>query len=156
MSTLDYDHYYASLAASASVSAQATPSGMSAPGSSDFDDFGNDDEDHKPSVEYLDSLNDYRKRSRSKENEGGAGRFKVPKVEEPQPLLTNGTGHGITNGVVNGDAPQPMVVDDPLVMGTIFLLCLVDGFVDGFLCSERRADTVLYGDGGAPRADDIG
>ncbi|KAF8882641.1 TFIIE alpha subunit-domain-containing protein [Mucidula mucida] len=111
-----YDHYYASLAASASVSAQATPSGMSAPGSSDFDDFGNDDEDHKPSVEYLDSLNDYRKRSRSKENEGGAGRFKVPKVEEPQPLLTNGTGHGITNGVVNGDAPQPMVVDDPLVM----------------------------------------
>ncbi|KAF9031211.1 hypothetical protein BDZ89DRAFT_984828 [Hymenopellis radicata] len=110
-----YDHYYASLAASASVSAQATPSGMSAPGSSDFDDFGNDDEDHKPSVEYLDSLNDYRKRSRSRENEGDAGRFKVPKVEEPQPPLTNGNGNA--NGVaVNGDAPQPMVMDDPMIM----------------------------------------
>ncbi|KAF9028677.1 hypothetical protein BDZ89DRAFT_1133472 [Hymenopellis radicata] len=135
-----YDHYYASLAAS-SVSAQATPSGMSAPGSSDFDDVGNDDEDRKPSVEYLDSLNDYRKRSRSRENEGDPGRFKVPKVEDVAPChgpnvgppLTNGNGNGIV--VVNGDTPQAMIMDDPMIMCTISqAFVLSNGFVDVFSC----------------------
>ncbi|KAJ4490269.1 TFIIE alpha subunit-domain-containing protein [Lentinula aciculospora] len=75
-----YEQYYASLAASAAASAQATPSG-SVPGSSDFDDFGEDEEDRKPSLEYLNSLNDYRKRSRSQEDEGSAGRSKILKSE---------------------------------------------------------------------------
>ena len=60
---------------------------MSVPSGSDFDDFGNDDEDQKPSMEYIDSLNDYRKRSRSREDVGGSSRFKVPKVE---PEIVNG------------------------------------------------------------------
>jgi transcription initiation factor TFIIE subunit alpha len=77
---VDYEQYYASLAASAAASAQATPSG-SVPGSSDFDDFGEEEEDRKPSIEYLNSLNDYRKRSRSQEDEGSAGRNKIPKTE---------------------------------------------------------------------------
>ncbi|KAF7365362.1 HTH TFE/IIEalpha-type domain-containing protein [Mycena venus] len=72
-----WDQYYASL----ENSAQATPTGLSAPGSSDFGDFGADDEeDIKPSVEYLDSLNEYRKRSRS--HEGADTANKVPKVED--------------------------------------------------------------------------
>ncbi|KAK7462844.1 hypothetical protein VKT23_007420 [Stygiomarasmius scandens] len=83
-----YDQYYASLAASAAASAQATPSGLSAPGSSDFDEFGEEEEERKPSIEYLNSLNDYRKRSRSQEDEGSAGRNKIAKTEE-----VNGNGH---------------------------------------------------------------
>lgn len=39
----------------------------------DDDDYGEDDEeDKKPNVEYLDSLNEYRKRSRSKEDVDGS------------------------------------------------------------------------------------
>ncbi|RDB27851.1 Transcription initiation factor IIE subunit alpha [Hypsizygus marmoreus] len=78
-----YDQYYASLAASSSttVSAQATPSALSLPSSSDFGDV--EEEDRKPNVEYLDSLNEYRKRSRSAEDVGtGTGKMKIAKVEE--------------------------------------------------------------------------
>ncbi len=113
--TSDYEQYYASLAASAAASAQATPSGLSAPGSSDFDDFG-EEEDRKPNIEYLDSLNDYRKRSRSREDEGVTGKIKVPKVEEaPTPYTMNGD---ISNNVAGPD-PAPMDADnDPIVYGT--------------------------------------
>ncbi|KAK0480599.1 TFIIE alpha subunit-domain-containing protein [Armillaria novae-zelandiae] len=107
-----YEQYYASLAASAAASAQATPSGLSAPGSSDFDDFG-EEEDRKPNIEYLDSLNDYRKRSRSREDEGVTGKVKVPKVEEvPTPYIMNGD---ISN-TGTGPDPAPMDADnDPVV-----------------------------------------
>lgn len=84
---------------------------MSAPGSSDFDDFGNEEEDHKPSVEYLDSLNDYRKRSRSREDEGDNGRSKVLKVEEPMQPFTNGNGEAVNS--------QMTAEDDPPVLGML-------------------------------------
>ncbi|THV04702.1 hypothetical protein K435DRAFT_826772 [Dendrothele bispora CBS 962.96] len=99
-----YDQYYASLAASAAASAQATPSGLSAPGSSDFDEFG-EEEDRKPSIEYLNSLNDYRKRSRSQEDEGSAGRNKIVKTEE-----TNENGH-----VLNGSSSDGKLLNEPEV-----------------------------------------
>ncbi|THH30910.1 hypothetical protein EUX98_g3301 [Antrodiella citrinella] len=74
-----FDHYYASLAASAAPSAQDTPR---------LPDLGNEfgeEEDVKPSVEYLESLNGYRKRSRSAEDIGeGSGPIKTPRT-------TNGT-----------------------------------------------------------------
>ncbi|KAF9459655.1 TFIIE alpha subunit-domain-containing protein [Collybia nuda] len=114
-----YDQYYASLAASTAASAQATPSGLSRPGSSDFGDFANDDEeDRKPSVEYLDSLNDYRKRSRSREDEGST-KTKIARVGE----VLNGYGYspdsGITpveeNAVMVADVVPPPPEDDPLV-----------------------------------------
>ncbi|KAJ8586326.1 hypothetical protein M405DRAFT_795743 [Rhizopogon salebrosus TDB-379] len=75
-----YDQYYASLAVSNAVSSQNTPSGL---GSEDFED-----EEQKPSVQYLDSLNDYRKRSRSKDDEG-ATTTKLPKIDvsEPEPYV---------------------------------------------------------------------
>ncbi|KAJ7645502.1 TFIIE alpha subunit-domain-containing protein [Mycena polygramma] len=82
-----WDQYYASL----ENSAQATPTGLSAPGSSDFG--GDDEEDIKPSVEYLDSLNEYRKRSRS--HEGADTPNKLQKAEE-----TNGWSNGNLNGAV--------------------------------------------------------
>jgi len=112
-----YDQYYASLAASAAPSTQDTPSGLGASGSDDFGDFGDDEEDRKPSLEYLDSLNDYRKRSRSREDEG-VGK-KVAKVEE------NGY-NGLANGKPKGSVLEinvPAVAmlqdatpqDDPII-----------------------------------------
>ncbi|KAI0806213.1 TFIIE alpha subunit-domain-containing protein [Irpex lacteus] len=56
-----YDQYYASLANSAGPSGEVTPVTVHTNG------LGQEEEDVKPSVEYLDSLNDYRKRSRSAE-----------------------------------------------------------------------------------------
>ncbi|TFY82463.1 hypothetical protein EWM64_g1548 [Hericium alpestre] len=69
-----YDQYYASLAASAAPSAQHTPSGDFAYGAEDFE------EERKPNIEYLDTLNEYRKRSRSHEEEGYVER-KIAKMD---------------------------------------------------------------------------
>ncbi|CCM04771.1 uncharacterized protein FIBRA_06962 [Fibroporia radiculosa] len=70
-----YDQYYASLAASAAPSANDTPN---IPGAGS--DFGEED-DVKPSVEYLQSLNEYRKRSRSEDDvDGGRGIPKTPRL----------------------------------------------------------------------------
>lgn len=64
------------MAASNAVSSQNTPrSGL---GSEELEE-----DDQKPSVQYLDSLNDYRKRSRSKEDEGAAA-TKLPKIDVPE------------------------------------------------------------------------
>ncbi|KAH7878639.1 TFIIE alpha subunit-domain-containing protein [Lentinula edodes] len=101
-----YEQYYASLAASAVASAQATPSG-SVPGSLDLDDFGEDEEDRKPSLEYLNSLNDYRKRSRSQENEGFSGRNKIAKTES----FTNGEHVNVEIGIQGEAIPKA----DPMV-----------------------------------------
>ena len=113
----DYDHYYASLANSAAPSAQNTPSADFAFTTDDFD------EDRKPDVDYLDSLNEYRKRSRSREDEGDAER-KIAKT-------ANGV-NGVVNGVnghsgVNGSAMEPegvsrigdeeAIEDDPIMLG---------------------------------------
>jgi hypothetical protein len=52
------------LAASAAPSSPHTPSG-------EFSVLGDFEEDRKPNIEYLDSLNKHNKRSRSVEDEGG-------------------------------------------------------------------------------------
>lgn len=127
---LDYDQYYATLAASSASSTLDTPSGLSAPGGSDFG--LDDEEEEKPAVEYLDSLNDYRKRSRSREDEGIVGQTKMAKVE----AYANGNGNGFLG--VNGYGQQddvnmttPVDVElayDPIVYGT-FHCWLVFGIV---------------------------
>ncbi|GJE85312.1 TFIIE alpha subunit-domain-containing protein [Phanerochaete sordida] len=109
-----YDQYYASLAASNVTSAQDTPA------LTNLDEFGEDDEDVKPNVEYLDSLNEYRKRSRSTEDIGvDRGPSKTPKlnghtpsngftpsVPEPEPELP----------ITSADEPAPEgLVDDSIV-----------------------------------------
>ncbi|KAG1870003.1 TFIIE alpha subunit-domain-containing protein [Suillus subluteus] len=97
-----YDQYYASLAASNAVSSQNTPrSGL---GSEEFEE-----EEQKPSVQYLDSLNDYRKRSRSKEDEGAAA-TKLSKIDVPELEPT------ITDSVieVNGADDTPVLVNGVL------------------------------------------
>ncbi|KAH7913129.1 TFIIE alpha subunit-domain-containing protein [Hygrophoropsis aurantiaca] len=95
-----FEQYYASLAASNAASAQATPSGLGS----------EDEEDQKPSVQYLDSLNDYRKRSRSREDEGVAAkkllRTDTPIFESPVP------GEEDVTSPLNGSA----ATDDPSVL----------------------------------------
>ncbi|KAM6503446.1 TFIIE alpha subunit domain containing protein [Amanita muscaria] len=114
-----YDQYYASLAASANVSGYATPS-ASAPASSDYGDLNIDDEEEqKPSVEYLDSLNDYRKRSRSREDEG-MKQTKLPKLGEeymngfsPEAARPNGSANGHPEMAAEDASALPL--DDPII-----------------------------------------
>jgi len=115
-----YDQYYASLVASAAPSTSATP-GMPDIGS----DFGDDEEDVKPSVQYLDSLNEYRKRSRSLEDvDGRIATPKLPRtngfVEAPQVATALSQEALVQNGVdsqeelVDATAEGPPA-DDPIV-----------------------------------------
>jgi len=74
-----YDQYYASLEASNQQTPVMDPSGS---------DFGEEEEDVKPSIEYLNSLNEYRKRSRSADDVGvstSSSGKKVAKVDLGQP-----------------------------------------------------------------------
>ncbi|KAI0307613.1 TFIIE alpha subunit-domain-containing protein [Multifurca ochricompacta] len=103
----DFDQYYASLAASAAPSTQHTPSGEF----SFLDDF---EEDRKPNIAYLDSLNEHNKRSRSAEDEGEAEK-KLARVEDGWGLangeqLMNGV-EGTRTGTDANIVPQ----DDPIV-----------------------------------------
>jgi hypothetical protein len=63
------------LAASAAPSTQHTPSG-------EFSVLGDFEEDRKPNIEYLDSLNEHNKRSRSVEHEADDAERKQAKVSD--------------------------------------------------------------------------
>jgi transcription initiation factor TFIIE subunit alpha len=127
-----YDQYYASLAASsAAVSAQPTPTAQSALGSSDSGDFGYDEEeDRKPSVQYLDSLNAYRKRSRSHEDVGTAAKIKQLKIDATEGIYGIGNGLGV---VINGYTPENgiEVEQDAVMVGDATLLLEDDPMVYG-------------------------
>lgn len=109
-----YDQYYASLAASNAPSAQDTPALTS------LGEFGEEEEDVKPNVEYLDSLNEYRKRSRSLEDNGlERGPSKTPKLNGHSP--TNGFAPPVPEPELEAPAIPPEEpapeepLDDPLV-----------------------------------------
>src|SRR5260221_6336617 len=107
-----YDQYYASLAAAASMSSgQPTPTATAMGSSSanspifsvfnpQLNDDDDDEEDRKPNVEYLDSLNAYRKRSRSTEDVGQPSRVKVTRLDTVLGVNGNGylNGYGSRNG----------------------------------------------------------
>ena len=109
------------MAASAAPSTQHTPSG-------EFSVLGDFEEDRKPNIEYLDSLNEHNKRSRSAEDDGAeadsAAERKLARVvgwEQGQAangdvpmnnLLENGSGVMVAD--VDVDAPPE---DDPIVNG---------------------------------------
>lgn len=114
MRPADYDRYYASLAASANGTPAAIPGG---------DDFGgSDDEDRKPDVQYLNSLSDYRKRSRSRSDVG----THTPKLAK---LHDNGFEAAKANGngpVASNENTHAIVVDGtPSVDPTVFGSCLL-------------------------------
>ncbi|KAL4071438.1 hypothetical protein V8B97DRAFT_1871035 [Scleroderma yunnanense] len=95
-----YDQYYASLAASNAASAQATPSALAS-------ELG-EEEDQKPSIQFLDSLNEYRKRSRSVEDEGTAAK-KIPKVDS-EPPDSNIHPEAFVSYGANGASDDPFVL----------------------------------------------
>lgn len=69
----------------------------------------------KPNIEYLDSLNDYRKRSRSREDIGtGSSSPKQRRTSPPESVAE------LANGVSSHvEAPAPVSAeDDPIVYGT--------------------------------------
>jgi|SRR5882762_8817353 transcription initiation factor TFIIE subunit alpha len=122
---VDYDRYYASLAASATASTNGTPLGLGIPGG---DDFGasDDEEDRKPSVEYLNSLNDYRKRSRSMEDIG-TPKSKVARLTDNRAFdggKVNGVGHTVPV-IAEPQAPdvtgEGAQLDDPIVYGVFHI-----------------------------------
>ncbi|KAI0005512.1 TFIIE alpha subunit-domain-containing protein [Russula compacta] len=96
-----YDQYYASLAASAAPSSQHTPSG-------EFSVLGDFEEDRKPNIEYLDSLNEHNKRSRSVEDEGEAERKQAKNGELPMNGVESSAG-------MNAEA---VAEEDPIVYET--------------------------------------
>ena len=115
----DHDQYYASLVASAASSAQATPA---LPDLSS--NFGDKEKDApvKLSVEDLDSLNDYRKRSRSREEvEILGGPMKTPRTnghETSSPPHINGVELlADVEFVMNGTETDVLPGDDPTVYG---------------------------------------
>lgn len=86
------------------MSSQNTPSGL---GSEDFEE-----EEQKPSVQYLDSLNDYRKRSRPRDDEGATA-TKLPKIDvsEPEPGV---------NGLPNVNTEENGADDTPVLGRFLF------------------------------------
>ena len=117
---LVYDQYYASLAASS----QPTPI-LETGGS----DFGEEEEDVKPSIEYLNSLNEYRKRSRSTEDVG------LPSSNSGKKVAKHGYDNPRTGPIIASTTPmlealvkeQPLEPEvpqlqaqDPVVYGTRF------------------------------------
>lgn len=123
--------------------------GSSSAGSPNFPRFFsqlNDDdeeEDKKPNVEYLDSLNAYRKRSRSAEDVAGPSRIKATKLAgevstvNGRHLSVNGyLSRNASDGSLDGSAPddppqsqdaimesqttEAGPVDDPICYGLLF------------------------------------
>lgn len=116
------------MAASAAVSAQGTPSGLGVPGGDDFA-LSDEEEDRKPSIEYLDSLNDYRKRSRSREDIG-TPKSKLARLDSGgfEGVKVNGNGHWLVPDVAERTTPDAVdeaadeapPTDDPLVHGSFY------------------------------------
>jgi len=121
---VDYDRYYASLAASVNASTNGTPSGLGVPGGEDFG-ASSDEEDRKPSIEYLNSLNDYRKRSRSREDIG-TPKSKIARLTDVGGLdISQMNGRVRVSVTVEPDvADEGAKLDDPVVYGKCLLLCL--------------------------------
>ena len=83
-------------------------------------EFGEEEEDVKPSVEFLNSLGDYRKRSRSAEDVGNGGPVKTPKLNglsTPNGFITKELESPPVVAEVEETTTKAGIVDDPVVMG---------------------------------------
>jgi len=111
-----YDQYYASLAASTVPSTQHTPPG-------EFSAMGDFEEDSKPSIEYLDSLNEYNKRSRSveeadeserKQARVGDGWGQQGAQENGEHLMNGAEGSGVNVDDISAEDPTVYVDGKPM------------------------------------------
>ncbi|RXW21252.1 hypothetical protein EST38_g4614 [Candolleomyces aberdarensis] len=92
-----YEQYYASLAANSTYSGSTPVSTIATPSATVPSEFGadmDDEEDRKPSIQYLDSLSEYRKRSRSIDDVGSGGP-RTPKIAKTDSSSSVG---GFANG----------------------------------------------------------
>lgn len=135
------EQYYANLAAASNPAGiNSTPVSTSATPSATLPSELDEEEDRKPSMKYLESLTEYRKRSRSSDDVGTGGP-KTPKIAKTDSNtslkgLLNGSGSGgFANGGSNGHLPdafppesthgtpaeppqsQAPAMDEPEVMG---------------------------------------
>ena len=139
-----YDQYYASLAASS----QPTPV-LETGGS----DFGEEEEDVKPSIEYLNSLNEYRKRSRSTEDVG------FPASNSGKKVVKMGYDNPVSGPIIASTTPvlealvkaQPLDVevplpqgDNPIVYGTLYGIDTLTLSADLPPCRVVNGDPVLF------------
>ena len=187
LSPIDYDQYYASLAASTNVSAVPTPGLSSESGDYSYTLEGasislEEEEDKKPNVEYLESLNEYRKRSRGGEDVDGTsnGARKVAKTSADADVngfmtkcvSTNGAGtvEAMTDEVTwytngqefgyadmegradDGGAVDREPRDDPIVYGMHTLFSRC--FNTQTFLSQWKSSIIFKGYGGRPRAHD--
>jgi transcription initiation factor TFIIE subunit alpha len=132
------------LAASSAASTHDTPSGLGASGSDDSGDFpDNDDEDRKPSIQYLDSLNSYRKRSRSKEDER-LSKKKVAKISETNGHIFSFNGGGLEEEV-GAVGVEVTPEDDPFVHGrSCSLPSLLSGKLTGRLSLSVKGTPIPF------------
>lgn len=123
------------------------------------DDFADEEEDVKPSLEYLDSLNVHNKRSRSFEDvDGTLGSVKTPRlngyesVHETSPVESPAA----AAAPAEEEGAITVLADGLMVYGTSSILIAV--IISFLTCtvSCRTAHTPLRGDGGAPRTNDPG
>lgn len=110
-----YDRYYASLAA-ASTPASAAGSVAATPSFTMNSEYGEEEEDRKPNIDYLDSLNGFSKRSRSVEDVGGGG-ARTPKMAKTEGLtaFTESSSLHMDDGYAQNGAPNGST-QDPSVM----------------------------------------
>ena len=154
LSLIDYDQYYASLAASANVSAVPTPGLSSESGDYSYTLEGTsinleEEEDKKPNVEYLESLNEYRKRSRGREDVDGTSNEtrKIAKTSPDADADVNGS----TNTCVgtNGIGTVEAMTDEatPYMNGLGFGYDNMEGRTDegGADDREPKDDPIVYG-----------
>jgi transcription initiation factor TFIIE subunit alpha len=107
------------LAASAAPSTQHTPPPLPPPPPGEFSVLGDYEEDRKPNVEYLDSLNEHNKRSRSVED-GGESERKQARVGDGWGAQEYGE-HPMNGTESSGIDAEDVSTDDPIVYGLFFL-----------------------------------
>ncbi|KAJ3568703.1 hypothetical protein NP233_g5539 [Leucocoprinus birnbaumii] len=144
-----YDQYYASLAASTTVSAVPTPTaGTLSSESGDYSYTIEDDgeEDRKPNIEYLDSLNEYRKRSRSKDDVDGVanGSRKVGKTSSEMSASASISASMIgVNGIGTPDEEVKDVGMDEGGGDAVY----ANGFADTADSADTGDDPIVYVNG---------
>ena len=84
--------------------------------------MGDFEEDRKPSIEYLDSLNEHNKRSRSVEDEGDSERKQARVGDGWGQEGAQGNGELLMNGAESSGVDMDDIsAEDPIVYGLFFL-----------------------------------
>lgn len=129
------------------MSALPTPTAGGSHYSSEYGgDFDDEEEEKKPNIQYLDSLNDYRKRSRSKEDVGSGSVAKGSKLAKLHLEGLNGTqqngfnGNGIGVDVATATTTASSGVGTPVEDQNGY-----DDMGDSYIDGAGEDDPMVYG-----------